>query len=267
MGIDYLVDWDCEPKRALTVEGLMGRLKGRDRAERIIQLYRDHGDYRPPAEMAFEMVRRLPDGSEETELIVVQDLLDAAQELTPWEGYCVRCPANLWGQAFGCTGTINYPISAAGERWLLEQLPDNQHPLLFLLLQQAIRDLGYTGETAAALRAQPGIFMESAQAQQRDLEALIITGDQVFELLFLSGPIYPAHGSVLLQFFGAISPDLDADVMMQLAHPPSQAWIDEHIPFLHTSDPDDDATIAALKRFFYALHVAYRLGVTLLLDV
>jgi hypothetical protein len=72
---------------------------------------------------------------------------------------------------------------------------------------------------------------------------------------------------VLLQFFGAVSPDLDADVMMQLTHPPSQAWIDENIPFLHMPDPEDDATIAALKRFFYALYVAYRLGVPLLLDV
>ncbi len=267
MGIDYLVAFDCEPKRALTVEGLMGRLKGRERAARIIQLYRDHGDYRPPSEMAFEMVRRLPDGSEEAELIVVQDLLDAAQELLPWEPVCAQCPANLWGQPFGCTGAINYPVSSAGERWLLDQLPDNQHPLLFLLLQQAVRDLGYTGETAAALRAQPGVFMESPRAQQRDLEATVITGDQVFEMLFLSGPIYPAHGSILLQFFGAVSPDLDADVMMQLAHPPSQAWIDEHIPFLHAPDPDDDATVGTLKRFFYALYVAYRLGVPLLLDV
>jgi hypothetical protein len=267
MGIDYLVDFDCEPKRALTVEGLMGRLKGRDRAERIIRLYRDHGDYRPPAEMAFEMVRRLPDGREETELIVVQELLDAAAELIPWEAHCARCPANLWGQPFGCTGAINYPISAAGERWLLEQVPDNQHPLLFLLLQQAIHDLGYTGETVAALRAQPGVFLESERAWQRDLEALTVSGDQVFEMLFLSGPIYPAHGSVLLQFFGAISQDLDADVMMQLARPPSQAWIDEQIPFQHTPDPDDDATIAALKRFFYAMYRAYRLGVALLLDV
>ena len=55
MGIDYIVDLDCAPKRALTVEGLMGRLKGRDRAEKIIQLYRDQGDMRPPQQMAFEI--------------------------------------------------------------------------------------------------------------------------------------------------------------------------------------------------------------------
>lgn len=267
MGIDYIVDLDCAPKRALSVEGLMGRLKGRDRAAKIIQLYRDQGDMRPPAQMAFEMVRRLPNGSEEVELIVVQDLLDAAQELTPWEGECVGCPANAGRRAFGCTGTINYPLSEASERWLLAQLPTNEHPLLFMLLGRALRDMGYSGERAAPLRAEPGVILASAQAPTRDLGALTVSGDQVFEMLFLSGPIYPAHGSLLLQFFGAAPPDLEADVMMQLADPPSQAWIDAHFPFRHAPDPRDDGTVGALKAFFYALYAAYCLGVPLLLDV
>ena len=267
MGIDYLVNLDCAPKRALTVEGLMGRLKGRDRAEKIIQLYRDQGDLRPPQQMAFEMVRRLPDGSEDVELIVVQNLLDAAQALTPWEPECAPCPANVGRRAFGCTGAINYPLSEAGERWLLEQLPDNEHPLLFMLLGRALRDMGYGGEQGAALRAQPGVFLASAQAPVRDLGALTVSGNQVFEMLFLSGPIYPAHGTLLLQFFGAVPPDLDADIMMQLAEPPSQAWIDAHLPFLHAPHPRDDSTVGALKAFFHALYVAYCLGVPLLLDV
>jgi len=267
MGIDYIVNLDCAPKRALTVEGLMGRLKGRDRAEKIIQLYRDQGDLRPPQQMAFEMVRRLPDGSEEVELIVVQSLLDAAQELAPWEADCARCPANVRGQSFGCTGAINYPLSEAGERWLLEQLPDDEHPLIFMLLGRALRDMSYRGEHGAALRAQPGVFLTSAQTPARNLGALTVSGDQVFEMLFLSGPLYPAHGALLLQFFGAVSPDLDAEVMMQLADPPSRAWIDARLPFLHARAPRDDPTIAALKTFFYALYVAYYLGVPLLLDV
>ncbi len=267
MGIDYIVDLDCAPKRALTVEGLMGRLKGRDRAEKIIQLYRDQGDMRPPQQMAFEMVRHLPDGSEDVELIVVQDLLDAAQVLVPWEPECAPCPANARRCAFGCTGAINYPFSEAGERWLLEQLPGSEHPLIYMLLGQALRDMGYAGERGAALRGEPGVFLASAQAPFRDLGALTVSGDQVFEMLFLSGPLYPAHGSLLLQFFGAVPPDLEADAMMQLVDPPSQAWIDAHLPFLHAPDPRDDATIGALKAFFYALYAAYCLGVPLLLDV
>lgn len=267
MGVDYLVHYDCEPKRALTLEGLMGRLKGRDRAEKIIRLYREQGDKRPPSQMGFEMVRHLPDGGEETEVIVVQSLLDSAAELTAWEAYCMGCPANLTGMPFGCVGAINYPISAAAERWLLDQLPGEDHPLVFMLLQSAIREKGYTGQSVVPLRAQKGVFLESADVLERDLGHVVVNGNQVFELLFLSGPIYPAHGSLLLQFFGGISPDLEADEMMQIANPPSAQWIDEHIPFRHAVSHADDSSTASLKELFRAIYWAFRLGVPALLDV
>lgn len=267
MGVDYIIHYDCEPKQALTLAGMMGRLKGRERAQAIIQLYRDEGDHRPPSEMGFEMVRRLPDGTEETEVVVVQHLLDAAEELVPWESHCTTCPANHLGSSFGCVNTINYPISAQGERWLLDQLPDNDHPLIFMLLQSALREMRYTGQSAAQLRARTGIFFASEQAITREFGTVPITSDQVFEMLFLSGPLQPAHGSMLLQFFGGISQDLDADVMMQLANPPSREWIAEHIPYQHMIVPGDDGTILTLKEFFRALHVAYTLGMPVLLDV
>jgi hypothetical protein len=267
MGIDYVIQYGCEPKRALTIEGLMGRLKGRDRAARIIQLYRENGDTRPPSKMGFEMARRLPDGSEETEVIIVQDLLNVADELKSWESFCAGCPANRAGAPFGCVGTINYPISSRAERWLLDQIPDNDHPLPFMLLQRAIREMGYSGQATAPLRAQAGVFFESAQALEREFGGFRISGDQIFELLFLSGPIRPAHGSLLLQFLGCVTPDLEADDIMRLGVPPSQEWIDQHIPFLHRPTQGDDVSIATLKEFFRALHIAYRLGVPVLLDV
>jgi hypothetical protein len=267
MGIDYIVHYDCAPKRALTLAGLMGRLKGRDRAEAVIQLYRDQGDPRPPSQMGFEMVRRLPDGSEQAEIIVVQDLLDAAEELVPWEGHCEGCPANRTGQPFGCVGTINYPISVQAERWLLDQLPDERYPLPYLWLQRAVRDLSHARDSAAPLRAQPGVFLAGEEPLERSLGAVHMTGDLVFEMLFLSGPIQPAYGSILLQFFGGISRELNADVIMQMAAPPSAAWVDEHVPFLLAPDLADDVSIATFKGFFHALHIAFRLGVPVLLDV
>lgn len=216
MGADYVIHYACEPKNALTLDGLLARLKGRERAAAIIDLYRERGDARPATHMGFEMVRRLPDGSEEREVLVVQDLLDAAEALRDWEPVCAQCPANRTGVPFGCVGVINYPISIRAERWLLDQLPDSEHPLPYMLLQRAVFEMGYTGENAAALRAQTGVFFESAEPLIRDLDAMPMSGDQVFELLFLSGHIRPAHGTMLLQFLGAISQDLDADTIMQL---------------------------------------------------
>ena len=267
MAIDYEIHYDCEPKRALTLEGLMGRLKGRDRAAAIMKLYRDSGDLRPPSEMGFEMVRRTASGEEEIEIIVVQSLLDAAEELLPYQPYCIGCPANRIGVAFGCIGTINYSISYEAERWLLNQLPDNEHPLPYMLLQRALREMNYTGEHAAPLRAEAGVFFESDLAPEREFGGATNSGDQIFEMLFLSGPILPAHGSLLLQFYGAIPIDLEADVMMQLAAPPSAEWLDEHVPFLHTHIPGDDGSITAFKEFLYAVYLAFRLGVPLMLDI
>lgn len=267
MGIDFIVDYDCDPKRSLSLPGLMGRLKGRDRAEAIVQLYRESGDERPPARMGFEMVRRQADGTEEREIIVVQDLLDAADELIPWQSYCTACPANWAGQSFGCVGTINYPISAAAERWLLEQLPSHEHLLPLFLLKKAMQDFDYSGQTAGALRLQEGVFFESDTGFERDLDGISVSSDQVFEMLFLSGPILPAHGSMLLQFFGGVSQDLDADVIMQLAVPPSLDWLNQQAPFLHAPTRSDDQSVLAFKRFFHAMYAAWRIGARLLLDV
>ncbi len=268
MGIDYIIHYDCEPKQALTVEGLMVRLKSRERAQAIIELYRAQGDQRPPTEMGFEMVRHTSDGGDETHVIVVQDLLNLAVELDPWEPYCADCPANRSGQPFGCVGSINYPISARAERWLLDQLPDNNHPLPFMLFQKAVREMGYLGDSVVPLRAQSSVFLEAPDALERSLsDALTVNGNQVFEILFLSGPIQPAHGSLLLQFFGGISPDLNADEMMQLAAPPSAEWVREAIPFLHRPSTGDDPSIRALKAFFHALYIAFQLQVPVLLDV
>jgi hypothetical protein len=43
--------------------------------------------------------------------------------------------------------------------------------------------------------------------------------------------------------------------------------MDEHIPFRHVVSLADDHSIATLKEFFRAIHLAFRLGVPVLLDV
>ena len=115
MGIDYVIDWKCEPKIALSTPGILTRLKARDRAEAIIKLYRDNGDMRPPSEMGFELVRRTPDGEEETQVVIVQTLLDEIAPLDDLAYHCESCPANAARKAFGCYGSIGYPISRAAE--------------------------------------------------------------------------------------------------------------------------------------------------------
>ncbi len=136
MAIDYVIDYGCVPKETLGTDGILDRLKARDRAATVIQLFRENGDQRPPSEMGFEMTRTTLEGVEETQVVVVQDMLDRAAELDPLADYCAGCPANVRGVPFGCVGFIQYPISARAERWLLDRLPGIDEPLVWLLLRQ-----------------------------------------------------------------------------------------------------------------------------------
>ena len=49
MAIDYIIEYDCAPKRALTADGIRERLKERARADEVIEWFRAAGDMREPS--------------------------------------------------------------------------------------------------------------------------------------------------------------------------------------------------------------------------
>lgn len=267
MTIDYVVDYGCPPKEALTTEGILSRLKNRERVQVVIRLYRDHGDNRPPSEMGFELMRRTSDGRQETVLVMVQDLLDEIAELDPLEPFCVGCPANVTGSAYGCTGTIHYPISAAAEQWLLDRLPSPEQPLIWLLLRQGVQEMGYTGSSVQRLRPNP-VYFEEQRVRGRDMVEFVITADQVFEMIFMLGHIQPVHAAMLLLFFDAIPRDLEADQLVAIMEGKlTTEEITRDFPFHLSPEAGDDKTITQFKAFFRALYTAWSLNVQLLLDV
>jgi len=265
MAIDYVIDYDCPPKQERGTEGIQERLKGRERAKTIIKLFREKGDQRPPSEMGFEFTRSTPEGQQETQLIVVQELLDKTAELKPLEHHCAGCPANRTGTPFGCMGFIQYPISSKGEVWLLDQLPSIHEPLLWLLLKQGVENFQYDGQQVLALRQESDVYFENRYAAARHLGEFTITANQTFEMMFTVGDIIPNHGAVLLLFFNAIErSELDAQEIMTLA-PASTEKIAQH-PFLMQGFAGDDKTILELKDFLHALYIAWTLNVKLLVD-
>ena len=267
MAIDYIIDYLCVPKQTLTTESIVERLKSRERAGAVIKLFRENGDQRPPSEMGFEFTRTNRDGEEETRVVVVQEMLDLAAELEPLAKYCVGCPANISGAPFGCIGAIAYPISAAGERWLLDQLPGTDQPLVWLLLRQGVQELGYDGESVKPLRATTTYF-EERRVAGRDMVEFVMTANQVFEMLFLLGNIQPSHAGVLLLLYNAIPREIDAGTIVQIMNRQINAEdIARDYPFQMKIQPDDDKTVAELKAFFYTLYRAWSLNVALLLDV
>jgi hypothetical protein len=265
MSIDTIIGYNCIPKQTLTAEGILERIKGKERAETIIALFRRNGDNRSLKEMGFEMVRTAADGSEEMQVVVVQHLLDAADELTPLEHHCVGCPANAANRPFGCMGQIGYPISSEAEEWLLSQLPGPEEPLVWLLLRQGIQEFNYDGSTVRPLRAAGTTHFAEQRALTRNLTEFDISADQVFEMTFLLGDIQPNHAGVLLLFFNAIERGMEADQIIKIGRLPLEERA--KFAFLHKIDPKDDLTTAEIKQFLYALYLAWRLNVPMILDV
>lgn len=265
MAIDYIVDLDCVPKQTLSTPGILERVKGRQRAEVIIAQFRAHGDQRPPTEMGFEFTRQTAEGHEETQIIVVQHLLDHAADLDPLAPYCADCPANVLGRPFGCMGQIHYPISGMAEAWLLERLPDSDELLLWMLLRDGIRKFNYDGSSVAPLRQAGDTHFAEQRLIVREIKNLNVNSNQVFEMTFLLGNIQPNHGGVLLLFFGVIDRNLEADQIMQIGSLPLDQR--QQFRFMIEPAPGDDDTTTEIKDFLFALYTAWQLDVQLILDV
>lgn len=264
MAIDYIIDYDCDPKRKLTTGGIVERLKGEERAYKIIQMFRANGDQRPPSEMGFEFTRSTPEGVEENRLVVVQHLLDEAEDLHPLEHHCVGCPANRSGKRFGCIGHIEYPISGKGEAWLLDQMPVPDDTLIWLLLKQGVEEFKYDGASIEPLRAASDAYFEDNQPATRILGEFTLDANQVFEMMFAVGAVNPNHAAILLLFANAVPRDVEADSVMHLT--PAPGDIDTRFPFILRPERDDDETIHGLKAFLHALYLGWKLHVPVLID-
>lgn len=265
MAIDFIIDYVCVPKQQLSTEGMLERIKGKARAEAVIKLFRDNGDQRDVSEIGFEFARNTPDGPEETRVIMIQDLLDHAAELTQFESYCTGCPANRTGEAFGCFGQIQYPISGVAEIWLLNRLPNPTEPLPWLLLRQGVEELQSDGTAVNAMRAPGQPFFQEAGVLARGLGEFVVNTNQLFEMLFMVGHIQPSYAGTLLLFFGAIRRDMEADEILAISRSPEDAL--EKYPFLLEPEFDDDNSITQIKDFLRALYLAWGLKTRLLLDV
>lgn len=262
MALDYVIDFACIPKAQLTTPGLVERLKSMHRARALIEMHRQEGDMRPPRELDFEFTRRTGDGKEVTSMLTVQHLLDEAADLAPLTHHCEGCPANRTGGAFGCVGFIDYPISGEGETWMLQQLPDMQEVLPWLLLKDGLEAFQYDGQTVAPLRLDPTYFEERVPAF-RNLGEFIVNSNQTFEMTFMVGDINPNHAAILMLFFNAIPRDLPAEKITSL----SRAAADpEGLPFQHKMGLSDEHSIGQFKEFLHALYLAWSLNVMLGVD-
>ncbi len=234
MGIDYVIDLDCEPKQALTTEGIVDLVKARSRAEAILAMAREDGDERPPSEITFEVAINRNGTVESTE-VSVQQLLDQAAELEPHRSKCASCPANRGNPAgFGCYDSISYPLEEDTERFLLSRLPDKLESPAGFMFTSALRDFAWDGAHAANMRAQGETFFRLRTAPVRRWPELTMTGDQVFHMMFHVGsPLGSTHAMLLCMFFGLLAIG-DDDVEREGSVAPASRNSHQMIDFLNT---------------------------------
>jgi hypothetical protein len=262
MGIDYVLDLACTPKKHLTVEGMVNLVKARNRADAVIDMLRREGDKRTPEQVSFEMVLQTPDGTK-SDTVTVQSLLDQAKALEPEREHCAGCPANHDSPGFGCYKSIPYPIAEECEAWLLQLLPDDLESTAGRLLTRAIDDFDWDGEHAAGMREDGDTFFESNQTlavtwgEGDDL--VEVDSDQIFHMLFHVGHLGATHAFMVCVFFGIVPHDVELDALGDPARRAS-ALQTATVP-----QPPSEAC-EPMAAFLHALVTAARLDVDVLID-
>ncbi len=260
MGIDYIVDLDCHAKRALGgTQGIVDLVKARSRAEAVLELSRRNGDFRPADQITFKIAIMTPQGAQPRDARV-SDLFHQAAALDPWRPGCVSCPANGGTHGFGCYRTINYPIQAHVEDWLLARLPDDPGSTAGQLLRRALTDFGWNGEHASGMRAQGDRFFATSKAARRMFnDGLIMTADQVHHMLFNVGHPSASHCTMVALFLGVLPHDLDPG---WLSTPQNRA----HVLAYANVPPQSDAYIDAMAQYLRACVLAARMESQILVD-
>jgi hypothetical protein len=212
MGADYIVNLSCAPKLAFgngdAIEGtraMVDMIKARSRARALAENVKG----KDPNAFKVTVVRATPEGQTQ-EQISYADLLAQSGPLDAHASACQDCPANFLGEAYGCYGTVPYPVTAAGERWLVNRLQTADSPGGFMLLS-AIRDFNYDGAPVRRMRAARMFALEQPAekvVQKKFLGSTRVNGDQIFQaFFFVGGALAAGHCSMLLIMLGALEID------------------------------------------------------------
>jgi hypothetical protein len=261
MAIDYVLVANCEPQKSLGVERLVQLNRTRILARSAIAHLREDGEERSPKEVEVQLTMRKPDGDSATG-VTLQDLLDQAAPLDDVTHHCAACPAGFQRE-LGCHRRIRYPIPEHVEQWLMSRLPTNLACTAGALLARGLDEFNWDGEPVKKLRAASTTFFESRVPYgvrwEGETGVLEISSDQLFQMMFMVGPLAPTHSLMLALFTGTIPHDTSLhdlkdkpgrDRVLALADVPSQP----------------DADIEQLAAFLRTVALAARLERTVLID-
>lgn len=201
MSADYILKHLCQARKAIPEAKLVALVGHRSLAEYAVAQIRA-GNPTIPLETIkqYQVIAKQsrPDGVIEQRPITVEELFNLAQPLKQFQNDCDKCPANIADRAFGCFGTINYPIRREVEEWLLARLPKDINDPNLQALMRFLSNFEVDGQAIDQMR--PKLF-ESQQALKRiwgsaaDLKR--ITSSQLIHILIFGGNINPKLAGLL----------------------------------------------------------------------
>lgn len=215
MAIDYAVTLDCAARRHFgggdasrgTLD-ILDRLKARNRAESVREFARQQGltNVSPTVTVQTQDAQ----GNLVEKQISVVEMEAEAMPLDAHAAACAGCPANFQARPYGCYGAINYPVSQAGEAWLLSRV---QPPgtMGAQLCAEFMKEFRVSGDGIRQLRGQ-GLYEAGKAGKVTLIKGLLkgtsLSGDQLLETIFQAGDsLVPSHCFGILIWLGAIRVD------------------------------------------------------------
>ncbi|HUJ58693.1 MAG TPA: hypothetical protein VLX92_09380 [Kofleriaceae bacterium] len=264
MAIDYVLGVRCEPQQRLGIDRLVALDRTRILARSALAHMREDGDPRAPAEIEIQLTTRSISSAagDASRVVTLQDLLDEAAPLDAVTPGCARCPAGLTRE-LACHRRIRYPIAEKVEAWWMARLPAQLGCTAGALLVRGLAEFAWDGAPAAKLRAAGTTYFESRAPYgvrwQSDEATIEMSSDQLFQMMFMVGPLAPPHCLMLALFTGVIPHDIS---LHDLQDPARRAQALAAANVTPEADPDLEQGAAFLR----ALALAARLDVPILID-
>ncbi len=261
MAIDYVLAAGCEPQKLLGVSRLVELHRTRILARSALLHMQEDGEQRAPNQIEIQLTMRKPEG-DSARGVTLQDLLDEAKPLDDVAHYCATCPAGL-PREFACHRRIRYPIPEHVEAWLMARLPSNLGCTAGALLVRGLGEFNWDGTPTAKLRSAGTTYFESRAPYGVRWESpdgnIEFSSDQLFQMMFMVGPLAPTHSLMLALFLGVIPHDTSVYLLKDTPGK-QRALAASHVP----TEPDAD--VEQLAAFLRVLAIGARLELSILVD-
>lgn len=259
MAVDYIINFDCAVKAAMAENGgFLQVLKDAGRLEVILNAMKQD-----PAAITdateFTVIRQSPGGGQVQEKVTVGNLRARSDQLNAYEDVCKACRANVCQRVAGCSGAINYPVSAGAENWLIDCLPsDLDGNPRGELLKAFVKSFGGNARLVDTQRSGNQLYELSRPLVKKWGKGLFNTTKCSSSILLASlicvGEVSPYHGAAMCYLLGAV----DALPAPDFASTPN--WI------LSSDQLPEDAIAHQIATMLRALYTAYDLHVTTFVD-